>query len=65
MDKILAQAKAIVGLLAVVVGSLAVSLPDNQLLKVAGGVIAAVAGYIAVYQTPNLPAYDPTHAKRD
>lgn len=62
MEKILAQAKAIVGLVAVIVGALAVSLPDSTTLKVVGGVVAAVAGYLAVYQVPNTQPYDSKHS---
>lgn len=62
MGALLAQAKAIVGLVSVIVGALVVSVPDSALLKVVAGVVTAVAGYLAVYQVPNTPQYDSKHS---
>lgn len=57
------QAKALVGLAVVVLGSLAVSIPDARWVQVTLGVATAVSTYLAVYWTPNAAPeeYDPKH----
>lgn len=52
---ILSQVKAIVALVAVIVGALVVSLPDAPWLKIVNGVVVAVSAYFATFHAKNAP----------
>lgn len=65
MDKIMGQAKAIVGLMGAILTALLVTLPDAAWLKVAIAVVGGISTYLAAYNAPYAPSgngtYDAQH----